>query len=95
MILFLYIEMQYYQHNILNLNNIAIQILNLKEYDKQLGFWEIINKNNLDSIEIFKPNYNPRLFDFITSVYKFFDKSEYFCIKYILNRKCEIFAYFL
>ena len=41
-------------------------------------------------IGIFKPNNNPRLFDSITSVYKFLDKSEAFCIKYILNRKCEI-----
>jgi len=53
-------------------------------------FWKIINKYTLNIIEIFKPYNNPRLFDSITSVFKFLDKSEYFCIKYILNRKCDI-----
>ena len=60
----------------MNINNIANQILNLKEYEKQLGFWEIINKYNLDNIGIFKPNNNPKLFDWITSVFKYLDKSE-------------------
>ena len=37
------------------INIIANKILNLKEYKKELGFWEIINKYNLDIIEYLNP----------------------------------------
>ena len=62
------------------INIIANKTLNLKEYEKELGFWEIINKYNLDIIGIFKPNNNPRLLDSIASLYKFLDKMEDFFI---------------
>ena len=76
--------------NISSFNNIANKLINVNEIDKKMGFWFIISKYKLDTLGIFNDINNPRLFYSITSVYKFLDKSDYFCIKYTLNRICNI-----
>ena len=56
---------------ILCFNNIANILLQLNSNDIISGFQNIIEKNNLDNIVILNNN-NPRLFDSINSIYKFF-----------------------
>jgi len=38
---------------------------------------------------------NLKKFDSITSIYKFLNKSKYFCLKYSLKRKCNSCSYYI
>ena len=78
---------------ILCFNKIGEILLNINETGKKLGFWNIIHKFNLDSIGILNDNNNPQILESINSVFKFFNKADEFCIKYIVDRKSDLCSY--
>ena len=60
------------------MNNIAKKLLDLNE--KNLGFWDILAKYDLDIIGILNEINNPKKFDTINSVYSFLNYIEDFCL---------------
>ena len=74
--------------NIKCFNEISKKLLEIDNNDKNLGFWKILEKYNLDKIGILSNINNPFIFDTITAVYKFFNTSNDFCIFYTLKREC-------
>ena len=83
------------KNDIICLNNIAEKLLTLNENDKYSGFWNCILKYKLDDIGIMSECNNPKAFDSNTSIYKFLNKSNEFCLKYFLNRVCTSCSYSL
>ena len=78
---------------ILCFNKIGEMSLNINNLEKNLGFWNLIDKFHLDSIGILNEKNNPKVFDSINSVFKFFNKTDEFRIKYIFDRNCDLCSY--
>ena len=76
--------------NIICFNNISKKLLEISENEKDLGFWEILEKYNLDNIGLLNDINNPKFFDSINSVYSFLNNNDDFCLKYNLKRTCDL-----
>ena len=81
-------------HNkLICLNKIAAKLLELNDFDRQKGFWNIIKIYNLDTIGILDKINKPFEFDSINSCYKFLVDNDIFCISYTLKRNCTFCDY--
>jgi len=76
--------------NIICFNNISKKLLEISENEKDLGFWEILEKYNLDNIGLLIYINNQIIFDSINSVYSFLINIDDFCLKYKLKRICDL-----
>ena len=82
-------------NTIICLNKIAEKLLTFNENYKYSFFFDFILKYKLDNIGLISECNNPKAFDSITSIYKFLNKSNEFCLKYFLNRVCTSCSYSL